>query len=137
MIFNPESHFQLKTYGYFLIITSIFLGIKSMLIDVIGFVFLSPSNKKMAKESYFNIISILGVSLFPLLILQIYIPSGYYYITEIISLGMCVGACILVIIKLFQIFFHKIVASFYIMLYLCTLEILPLIILYRVYKLIV
>ena len=137
LIFKPESQFPIKTYGYFLIITGLFLGIKSVMIDVIGYVFLSPSNKKMAKESYFNIISILGVGLFPLLILQIYIPAGYYHITEIISLGMCLGACILVIIKLFQIFFHKIVASFYILLYLCTLEILPLIILYGVYKLIV
>ena len=137
LVFKPESQFPIKTYGYFLIITAIFLGIKSLLIDVIGYVFLSPSNKKMAKESYFNIVSILGVSLFIMLILQIYIPREYYNITEIISLVMCLGACILVIIKLFQIFFHKIVASFYILLYLCTLEILPLVILYRVYILMV
>ena len=137
LIFKSENQFPIKTYGYLLIITAIFLGLKSMLIDVIGYVFLSPSNKKMAKESYFNIVSILGVSLFPMLIFQIYIPRGYYNITEILSLGMCLGASILVIIKLFQIFFHKIVASFYILLYLCTLEILPLIILYRVYILIV
>ena len=137
LIFKPESQFPIKTYGYFLIITGIFLGVKSLLIDVIGYVFLSPSNHKMAKESYFNIVSILGVCLFPFLILRIYISTPLYDIPEIISLVLCVGASILVIIKLFQIFFHKTVASFYILLYLCTLEILPLVILYRVYILMV
>jgi hypothetical protein len=120
-----------------LILTGLFFGIKSVLFNVIGYVFLTPSSQKLARESYSNIVSVLGVSLFPFLILQIYIPSYLYNAIEIISLIICMAACILVIIKLFQIFFHKIVASFYILLYLCTLEILPSIILYRVYKLIV
>lgn len=137
IIFKQPNPFSLKTYGYLLVLTGLFFGLKSIIFEVIGYVFFSPSVLKMAKDSYFNIVAILGVMLFPLLILQIYIPVNLYRIIEIISLGMCLGACILVIIKLFQIFFHKIVASFYILLYLCTLEILPLIILYRVYKLIV
>jgi len=137
IVFMATNHFSIKTYGYSLILTGTFLGIKSLLFDLIGYVFLTPASLKMAKESYFNILSILGIILFPLLILQIYIPVDYSNIPEIISLIACFGACILVIIKLFQIFYHKIVASFYIMLYLCTLEILPLIVLYRVYKLIV
>jgi len=137
IIFNPVNPFSIKTYIYLLALTGFFFGLKLLIFDVIGYVFLSPSILKMAKESYFNIVAILGVVLFPLVILQIYIPVNFYHTIEIISLVMCLGACILVIIKLFQIFFHKTVASFYILLYLCTLEILPLILLYRVYKLIV
>ena len=137
IMFTPDRPFSIKTYGYFLILTGLFFGIKALLFNVIAYVFLTPSSQKLARESYLNIVSVLGVSLFPFLILQIYIPSYLYNTIEIISLILCIAACILVIIKLFQIFFHKIVASFYILLYLCTLEILPLIILYRVYKLIV
>src|ERR1035437_2875673 len=136
IIFNSTNQFSIRVYSYFLIITFVFFGIKSLLFDLIGYVFLTPSSIKMAKESYFNILSILGIVLYPLLILQIYIPDNLYQIPEIMSLITCSGACILVIIKLFQIFFHKIVASFYILLYLCTLEILPLVVLFRVYKLI-
>ena len=136
MVFNPSGHFSIKNYGFLLIATGLFFGIKSLIFEMIGYIFLTPSTLKMGKESYFNIVSILGVILFPLLILQIYVPSGLYNMTEMISLIMCLSACILVIIKLFQIFFHKTVASFYILLYLCTLEILPLIVLFRVYKLI-
>lgn len=137
LVFNPTSLFSFKNYGILLIVTGLFFGIKSLIFEMIGYIFLTPTTLKMGKESYFNIVSILGVILFPLLILQIYVPVGLYNLIEIISLVMCLSACILVIIKLFQIFFHKTVASFYILLYLCTLEILPLIVLFRVYKLIV
>jgi len=137
IIFTADNSFSLKEYGYFLVVTGLFFGIKSLLIDLIGFVFLPHSTLKIAKESYYNIVSILGIILFPLLILQIYIPYNLYRIPEISSLIIGIAACIAVIIKLFQIFFHKTVASFYILLYLCTLEILPLFFLYRVYKLII
>jgi hypothetical protein len=137
VIFNPVNPFSIKTYSYFLMITGLYLGIKSLFIDLLGYVFLTPPSLKMAKDSYFNIISFLGVILYPLLVLQIYVPDKLYNSIGIIGLIACLSGCILVIIKLFQIFYHKIVASFYILLYLCTLEILPLVILYRVYKLIV
>jgi len=137
LMFHSDTTFSIKTYGFVLVSTSVFVGLKSLLFDLMGYVFLSPSTSKMGKEGYFNILSLLGVSLFPFLILRIYVPTHLYDITEIISLVLCVGAAILVIIKLFQIYFHKIVASFYILLYLCTLEILPLIVLYRVYSLII
>ena len=133
---KDESRFLIKGYVYFLVITALFLILKSFIIDLIGYVFLSSANLKMAKDSYFNIVSILGIILYPLLILHIYLPDNYDKITEITSLIVCLAACILVIIKLFQIFFRKIVASFYILLYLCTLEFLPLFILYQVYKLV-
>ena len=130
---NSTTNFSLKGYCYYLLITAVFFGLKSLMIDILGYVFFEPASIKMAKDSYFDILSILGIFLFPLLILQIYIPNNYSKIVELTSLVICTCAVILVIIKLFQIFFHKIAASFYIMLYLCTLEILPLILLYRVY----
>jgi hypothetical protein len=102
--------------------------------DVLGYVFLDQATSKMAKESYFNVFSFLGLLLFPLMIIQIYIPYNFNGVIEIISLITCVIAYILIAFKLFQIFFHKIIASFYILLYLCTLEFLPLFALYQVYK---
>jgi len=137
LLSKTDTPFSIKTYGFVFLVTGLFMGLKSGLFNLLGYVFLSPLTLKMGRESYFNIIAILGVSLFPFLILRIYMPPHLYYITDTISLALCVGASILVIIKLFQIFFHKTVASFYILLYLCTLEILPLIILYRVYYLII
>jgi len=137
LLHNPAIAFSIKEFSLILLTTGLFFGIKSLVFDLIGYVFLNTSNLKMAKEAYFNVVSFWGVCLFPILILQIYIPHNFVDITQILSLIVSVSAGLLIIIKLFQIFFQKILASFYILLYLCTLEILPLIILFRVYKLIV
>lgn len=137
VIQNPSTLFSIEKYGYFLLITTVFLGLKSVLFDIMGYVFLEPKSYKMAKASYFNVFSFIGIAIFPLLILRIYTPYFLNNLPDIISLFICLIGYILIIIKLFQIFFHKTVASFYILLYLCTLEFLPLIALYRVYQLIV
>ena len=131
---NSELTLSIKEYGKFLLATSIFFGVKYLIFDLIGYVFLNQGSLKMAKGAYFNIVSFLGVVLFPLLFLHIYASNKFTGIADISSLIICFTACILVIIKLFQIFFQKVLASFYILLYLCTLEFLPLIILFKVYK---
>jgi len=128
---------SITKYGYLLLITALFFGAKSLIIDLLGFVFLDTTSLKMAKETYFNILSVLGIALFPLLILYIYTAGSLNYLTEIISLIICIIGFILIVIKLFQIFFNKIAASFYILLYLCTLEFVPFYFLYKVYQLIV
>jgi len=132
--YKPGSPFLLKEYGCFFLATTLFVILKYLFFNLVGYIFLSPVSLKMAKESYLNVVLFLGILLYPLLILQIYIPNHYAGFTEIASLSVCLIACILVIIKLFQIFLHKFVASFYILLYLCTLEILPLVLLYQVYQ---
>lgn len=134
---KPGTDFSILKFGIILAVTFTFFGLKSLLFDLLGYIFFDPSSTKMAKDSYFNIISLLGMVLFPLLIIQIYCPYNTQYIIATISLIICILSYILIIFKLFQIFFHKIIASFYILLYLCTLEFLPLIALYQVYQLII
>ncbi len=137
LLHTAGTDFSILKFGIVLAITFTFFGLKSLLFDLLGYIFLDPASTKMAKDSYFNIISLLGMILFPLLIIHIYVPYDIHYITQFIGLLVCILSYILIIFKLFQIFFHKIVASFYILLYLCTLEFLPLIALYQVYKFII
>ncbi len=134
---KTSSPFSIKQYGLFLIATTLFFGLKSLVLDLLGYVFLNPTITSMAKEAYFNIMSFWGVALAPILILEVYLVNNYLGITHFLSLIISISVLILIIIKLFQIFFRKILASFYIILYLCTLEFLPYIILYKVFKLIV
>jgi hypothetical protein len=136
-IYETSTDFELIDYAYLLGITVLFFCLKYIVIQVIGFVFLDPKVLSLAKFSYFNIVSLLGVFLFPLLLLRIYAPINLHYWIDIMSIAVCALAYILITIKLFQLFLHKIVASFYILLYLCTLEFLPLFILLKVYQLIV
>lgn len=132
--YNPTNEFTFLKFGYFFVATALFFGAKSLLIDLVGNVFVDSKSLKIAKESYSNIVSFLGLSLFPLLLTQIYLNQNYDYIIRIIGVMCLVTSAILVIIKLFQLFYHKLIASFYILLYLCTLEILPLIAIFWVYK---
>ena len=133
---NASTELSIIKYGYFLIVTTLFFALKSLLFDLLGFVFLERKVLRIAKESYFNILFFVGTALFPVLIFQIYLPYDFYDIIDIVSLLIFSIAYVFVLIKLFQLFFDKIVASFYILLYLCTLEFLPLFALYQVYQLI-
>ena len=136
-IYETSTDFNLIDYGYLFGITVIFFGIKYIVMQLIGFVFLNPKVLSLAKFSYFNIISLLGVFLFRLLALRIYAPINLHYSVDVMSIIACVIAYILITIKLFQLFLHKTVASFYILLYLCTLEFLPLFLLLKAYQLII
>ncbi len=136
-IYETTTDFKLIDYAYLLGITVVFFCLKYIVIQLLGFVFLDPKVLSLAKFSYFNIISLLSICLFPLLLLRIYAPTNLHYWIDIMNIVVCALAYILITIKLFQLFLHKIVASFYILLYLCTLEFIPLFLLLKAYQLIV
>jgi len=133
---KTEQPFTMHEFWLILFATGVFLIVKLILFEIIGYVFLNQNNLKISIVSYFNIISFYGLVLYPLLFLQIYLHESLAGIINVISLIVSLIAAILITFKLFQIFFQKLLDSFYILLYLCTLEILPLIILIKVYKMI-
>ena len=137
LLYIPNTDFTLLKYTYFLGITAAYFILKIGLLNLVGYVFTDTRNQKLVKDAYFDVILLLGVTLFPLLIINIYSDATLSNVTQFISLIVCTLALVLIIIKLMQIFLHKAVAIFYILLYLCTLEILPLIALCWVYTLIV
>ena len=137
LLFGAENGFKLLIYVKFFAVTLAFLSLKSIVTMILGYVFLDKAALKQARESYFHVLSFLGITLYPILAIQIYILPTLKTYTHYVALALCTIAAILIIIKLFQIFFHKSIVSFYLMLYLCTLEILPLIILFQVYRLLI
>jgi len=137
LYFKPESGFHISEFLIFYAVTMVFLIFKEGIGRTLAFVFLDKTSFRLMHESYFNILSYLGITLFPVMTLQIYFPDNLKVYAATAGLILCILAAILIIIKLFQIFFHKSISFFYIMLYLCTLEILPLIILFEVYRLLI
>jgi len=131
--YQPPESFEWKSYGYFLIVTGAFFVFKWLTIELMGFVFFDKSTFKLAKYSYFRFFFLLTIILFPLLVLQVYLPQANNWIS-IITIFLFIVVFVALIIKFFQIFSTKFVAFFYIFLYLCTLEILPLILLIKVYQ---
>lgn len=135
--FNGENaSVSLLRFGYFAVATYGFFWLKNVLFDLLGYVFLDVASIRLAKESYFNILSLIGICFFPLLLIQFYNPYNITPIIHTTALILCIVGYLLIVFRLFQIFLHKILASFYILLYLCTLEFLPLVGLFFVYYLI-
>lgn len=137
LYFNPSDEAQIfcSRYLLYFVATVLFLIIKWFLFNFIAFVFFnSTATVKIAKELYFNLLSLLGLFLYPFLLFYAYSSFFTREMLLVVVITLLVFALIFWAFRLFQIFFSKVLDSFYILLYLCTLEILPLLLLFRVYQ---
>ena len=87
---------------------------------------------EMWAESYTWIHYVSGVLFFPLAILMTYSPVFTFSICTNLALAFFVLGEILLFYRLFTVFYSGIASLFYLFLYLCTLEILPLLTVYRI-----
>jgi len=135
LLYNPSEGFLFSRYFYFCGITFAFFILKYIFIQLIGFVFFESNIFTVLKANYFNTFYFFNIILFFLVILQIYFPVYDIKWTLYFALILGILALTSIVIKLLKIFSHKKFVYFYILLYLCTLEILPLIALFRTYQL--
>ncbi|MCL1943065.1 MAG: DUF4271 domain-containing protein [Candidatus Azobacteroides sp.] len=120
----------------------IFWGIKWIFNFFIGKIFFSQKKIIIWQNSYFSVIELLGIALFPVILFLV--NSQSETLTEvctILILFLIAISFILVVYKGFRVFLTKAYGLFYFMLYLCALEILPYMGLYMgleyMYKLVV
>lgn len=135
LFYNPSEGFLFSRYFCFCGITFAFFILKYIFIQLIGFVFFESNIFTVLKANYFNTFYFFNIILFFLVILQIYFPVYDIKWTLYFALILGILALTGIVIKLLKIFSHKKFVYFYILLYLCTLEILPLIALFRIYEL--
>jgi len=136
-LFVMPGNFELKTFFLSVGVTSGFYLLKLLLFQMVGNVFFDKKTVLNYQNIYFNFLSLFGIVLLPVLFLYTYQPLSWKLPLEIIT-GLLLGCFyVLLIIKLCQVFYTKKLALFYIFLYLCTLEILPLLVLFRVYELVI
>ncbi len=130
--------FSILNYLYLVAIVFAFLILRNLLAYLIGYVFILKESVRLAREQYYGVYSFLGLILFPIMLIRIYATSGIIHdIAGFIAVFVGIVAYIVIVALLFQIFFKKILDLFYIMLYLCTLEILPLIGMIQAFKIII
>lgn len=111
----------------------IFILLKEFIFNIAGYVFIQKKNLKDAKKIYYEMLALNGFLFFPLLIISIYLPEFNPILLRQMTWGIIVIISILFTIKLFQIFYRNFLDLFYILLYLCTLEIIPFIGLFKAY----
>ncbi len=121
-----------KLIGFLILSITIIYSIKYLVIKFIGFVF---SSDLIASEYISNIWlfnKLLGISLFPIIITLPYINSSMKMPLAYIGLATILIFFIFRIIRSFQIVFQIKLSIIYWILYLCTLEILPVFVLSKI-----
>jgi len=101
------------------------LWIKYLLFSLFSFVFFDRKQTAAFTNAYFTIIFGLGLLLLPLVAFQTLVAADFIPWLQTMSLIACVAAVLLILYKIIQIFWLDYYSIIYIILYLCTLEILP------------
>ena len=115
---------QYTLIAIFLAISSVYFLFKVMLYTLVNGVFFDGKKNRQWIKSYLYIYSVEGALLFPIVILWAYfdlsIQSAAIYVVIVLIIVK-----ILVLFKCFLIFFRQSVVKLQIILYFCTLEIIP------------
>lgn len=112
-------------------LTSVYYVVQYIAYSLVGYTFTTPEGRRYFVEGFTASQSLLGF----LLIIPALVALFYHQAAEtmLITAGtLYLLARVIFIIKGFRIFYHKIWSLLYFILYLCTLEIVPLIVLYNV-----
>jgi len=131
------TNFSYIKLGLIFGITIPFFLLKILFNSFLVYVFFGKAKVRIVILNYLNILSISGLFIFPLLILRIYSFAQLHFYIDIVTAIILIISILLIVFKIFRLFFSKLIDLFYILLYLCTLEILPIFVLFRVYQIII
>jgi hypothetical protein len=104
------------------------LWIKYVIFSLLSYIFFNKKQTAPFTSAYFTIIFGLGVFLLPLVAFQTLVALNFVPWLQIMSIIACIIAVLLILYKIIQIFWLDYYSIFYIILYLCTLEILPILV---------
>ena len=126
-------HFQDPHYLHSLwLIFLIFFGyvtFKLLVANYICTIFYDKSTFRIVRHSYATICFAFCMALFPIVLLTSFTNHSVAIYALWIGCGFCAIAVLLYIYKIVSIFFNGLTSIFYLILYLCTLEILPTVVL--------
>ncbi|MBO5132550.1 MAG: DUF4271 domain-containing protein [Paludibacteraceae bacterium] len=121
--FVPQSF--LLSFVKLLCAVLLYVMVKLILNRIVCYVFFNRTLLDNINKQYLTLITMFGFSLFFVDILVAYGPAIMVQGVLWIGILICCLAVILYLYKIFEIFFTGVTSLFYLILYLCTLEILP------------
>jgi len=127
-VFNQVSPYKLlgvSTFGF-----CIYYGLKVGLYNFVNAVFFNREQQKQWAEAYMLTVLALGVSLFPVALLVVYFDLSFTHLIWGTAILYAVDK-LLLIYKAYHIFFHYPFGWVHLILYFCTLEVTPALILWR------
>jgi hypothetical protein len=132
-ITNGKIYFESKniTVLLFILISGVFFLLKFMFLDFLGFVFFGrDSVVDVFKNNILTLFSFLGMVILPILLLLIYSSCCLPWLLFFVGVIVYSFFVLLTMYKMMKIFYVELYSFLYLILYLCTLEILPVILLY-------
>ena len=127
---------RLTSYNLFLLFLNILILytlVSSIMLKLFNSLFRTESVISEYVHNNFIINKSLGIVLFPITIALCYMPDSLAGILLVTGLALIGAGIIFKMIRGYQIIIRKDVLFFYLILYLCTLEILPLVLGYKVF----
>ncbi len=116
--------------GIYTTFTFSYFVIKRLMYGFINWIFFDKKRNDLWIEAYFNVLIGAGFLLFPLVLLIIYFNLSSQIALYFIGF-LLIFSKILLFYKCVNNFFHKIYGAFHLILYFCTLEVIPLLMLWK------
>lgn len=112
------------------LMTVLYCIAKRYIYKFINWIFFDKAKNNLWTDAYFFILSIFGMLLLPVTLLAVY-GNLPFHLSIIIPVFLFFLMNLIFIYKCFSIFFSRLHGSFYLFLYFCTLEILPLLVVWK------
>ena len=112
------------------LMTVLYCIAKRYIYRFINWIFFDKAKNNLWTDAYFFILSIFGMLLLPVTLLAVY-GNLPFHLSIIIPVFLFFLMNLIFIYKCFSIFFSQLHGSFYLFLYFCTLEILPLLVVWK------
>ena len=128
LMYHKPSSFGLSAFMILLVFVG-YMVFKFLVTRLLCYVFFDSKVWNELKQYFLTLTSMLSISLFVVDVIAAYAPNMVANAALYVGLGFCVIAVLLYVFRILSIFFKGISSLFYLILYLCTLEILPSIVL--------
>jgi hypothetical protein len=106
----------------------VFLLFKYVIFALLSYTFFGKNRYASFAKHYLSVIFGAGVILLPLTVIRSFVQPELVLLIDNVSIIVCIIAVLLLMYKILQFFERSYYSIFYIILYLCTLEILPLLV---------
>ncbi len=127
-VFNQVSPYKILGMSTFCI--CIYYGLKVGLYNFVNAVFFNREQRSRWAEAYMLTVLALGVTLFPVALLVVYFDLSFAHLIWVTAIIYAIDK-LLLIFKAYHIFFHYPFGWVHLILYFCTLEATPALILWR------
>jgi hypothetical protein len=131
---NPDFVYHVPavfSLGVYTLIFFLFFVCKGLLYQFVNWVFFRKDQRILWHESYFLIIALVGLCCFPVVLLSNYFNLNFSQ-SSLFFIFIVILSQILLIYKCYSIFFSEKHGFFYLIVYFCTLELMPCLFIWQV-----